>query len=309
MFIWSVFKDKFEEIILNHDYYAKIFMFLQKYENNVLLYGKDGFPIDLFITEVVKAKFNLSGPLHKTECHTINKDIVYHHNPYFLEIDLKHPSMISKNTGLSKFIVNIISNKNIVSNKHFIIIKHIDMLNHENYNSFRIILEKYATNVYFLCTANNIDKIDVPVKSRFSMIRMPLFTHQEIQKIFKEHLKCPLKPVLDNEKNMRNIIKIIALQSLDNIDDVCMNTLHFPPIMAFSSDKKKTLEKIRKFTYECFQYKITISEITQDLLKILPKKYKPKLIQIAAETDHMLQQTNKGREPIYIESFLCQIFL
>ena len=297
---------------MNHDYYAKIFMFLKDYENNVLLYGKDGFPIDLFIHEMLKAKFNLVGPLHKTECHTTNKDIVYYHNPYFLEIDLKHPSMISKNAALSnaltKFIVNIISNKNITNHKHFIIIKHIDVLNHENYGSFRIILERYSSNVYFLCTANNIDKIDVPVKSRFSLIRMPLFSHDEIKMIFKDYLKCTLNPVLVHDQNMRNIIKIILLQSTQ-FDGTGISTLHFPPILDFTSNKKKSLKMIRQFSYECFQYNITISEIAQDLLKILPKKQKLKALQIAAETDHMLQQTNRGREPIYIESFLCQVFL
>jgi hypothetical protein len=34
-----------------------------------------------------------------------------------------------------------------------------------------------------------------------------------------------------------------------------------------------------------------------------------KIIEVASEIDYILTISNKGREPIYIESFLCQILI
>jgi hypothetical protein len=47
-----------------------------------------------------------------------------------------------------------------------------------------------------------------------------------------------------------------------------------------------------------------------DLIKIYKKKDKIlEIIRIAADIDYILTLSNKGREPIYIENFLCQILI
>jgi hypothetical protein len=45
-----------------------------------------------------------------------------------------------------------------------------------------------------------------------------------------------------------------------------------------------------------------------DLIKIY-KKRSIEIIKIASEIDYLLTISNKGREPIYIENFLCQVLL
>lgn len=309
---WQIFKDHFIDIIQKHEYYKQIFKFLTEYNNNVLLYGSYGFPTDLFIDEVIQHKFELTA-IYKKEC-IWNKDIIYQYNQHFLEIDLMHPSMPKDLTKLSKFLLSVIKNKNINNDKHFIIMKHIDIFSHDDFSSFRIILEKFSSNVYFLCTTHKLDKIDVPVKSRFALLRMPQFSHDDILRIFKIYFNSKLNKYLLKTRS-RDIIKCIFIAQIEQsspeliTNEFC--TMHFPPLYAFYMENQKltNLNNIRQFSYQCFQYNISISEILSDFLKVLPKKKKTKAIQIAADFDHQLNQTNKGREPIYIESLLCQILL
>lgn len=321
--IWSLFKVHFNVIINNNDYYSKWFQFLKDYSNNVLLYGAFGFPTDLFIDEVIRAKYNLQ-TLHKTEC-TWNKDIVYYHNPCFLEINLMHPSVNKNLAMLSKFLTTIIKNKNISNEKHCIIIKNIDMLDAQYYSSYRIILERFSNNACFICTAHSIDKIDVPVKSRFTLVRMPLFTHQEIINIFTK-MNVVLNSHLLADKQMRNIIKAIYIAEIErtnslnisNNNDIVQVTaelcnMNFPPIVEFVKTKPHTIHDIKTFAFKCFQYNIGIQDLVCDMLKIKgllkSKVAKIRLVKTATDIECKLKQAKKGKEPIYIETFLCQVFL
>lgn len=307
--IWSCFKEKFVHILKEgtviNDHYYKLFNFLQKYENNVLLYGAPGFPTDLFIDEVLKAKFEIS-TLHKTSCNwpCNGKDMVYFHNPHFLEINLMHPTVEKNTSELSKFFTDIIKNRNINSAsgiKHFIIIKHIDLLGPEHFTSYRIILERFSNNAYFLCTAHNIAKIDMPIKSRFSLMRVPLFSRQEIAYIFDKYLG------ISCETDNRNIMKALFFAS---IDDAAGANLNFPPIAEYFAAKKSNMEDIRQLSYKCFQYNVSIPELLADILKLLPKNItkarRAHIISVAADIEHKLHLTKRGREPIYIEAFLCK---
>jgi hypothetical protein len=111
-------------------------------------------------------------------------------------------------------------------------------------------------------------------------------------------------------------------------------TYRFPPLYEFvmTYDAKKwNLENIRTLSYKCCQYNLSIRELVQDFLLLIdnttllerivtdriPKKHyeemktnvKFNIIKSAADIDYKLCHTNKGREPIYIEALLCEIFL
>lgn len=302
--IWSLFKEHFSEIIGNNDYYSRRLKFLQQYENNVLLYGAYGFPTDLYINEIIKAKFDITS-IYKTE-YVWNKDVPYCHNPHFLEINLMHPMLTKDVSGLCPFLTHVIKTKNVSGSKHFIIIKNIDLLDNDNSISYRIILERFSANAYFLCTAHNIDKIDAPIKSRFSLIRMPLFSNREIKDIFDRYLKTPLNKHLAADKNMRDVIKALYIGDQECTEDVV--TLNFPPIVEFLEKKKKcTLQDVRQFAYKCFQYNISIPELVKDILKLSPNSKKIGIIKAGADIEHQLKLAHRGREAIYIEAFLCKI--
>jgi hypothetical protein len=309
MSLWIKFKNKFKEIINEIDDYKILFDTYKTIEYNLLLFSYKGFPLDLFIDELLKTKFNIKN-LHKNEL-IWNKSIIYYENQYFLEIDLNNPNISNDYSFITDMILFIIKNRPLISNKHLIIIKNIDRLEEYAY-AFRIIIEKYYNNVYFICTTNKISKIESPIKSRFSLIRMRLFTINEIQKIFNKYLECNYK-TNDN----RNIIFNIFLAQV-NINEPHLITKDFceynyPLIKNFISSKYD-LNDIRQLSYKLSQYNLSIQDIILDLIKVYKEmnyndeKIK-EIIDIGADIDYILTISNKGREPIFIENLLCQILI
>lgn len=311
--LWTVFSKKFKDILNEDDYYSSLLKFLSSYDNNILLYGSHGFPIELFIDEVIKAKFNISD-IYKKET-LWNKDFIYFYSQYFIEIDMMNPSILKNSSAVPNFITSIIKSRHVNNSKHLFVIKNIENMSSNDFSNFRIIFEKYSKNVYFICTTHKITKIDTPVQSRFNLFRMPTFKHDNIVSIFDRHLGHSLNNHLI-EIRTRNIISCIFISQVEIEEPSLVSkefcTLHYPPICDFVKDfdkKKFDVEAIRHFSYKCFQYKIEIPEILKDLLQILPARKKLKAIAYASSIDHSLHTTNKAREPLYIECFLCQVLM
>jgi hypothetical protein len=301
MSVWINFKNNFNNIINHFPEYDLILKSYSKYEYNLLFYSHIGFPIDLLLDEFLKIKFNNN--INKKEL-IWNKNIVYYENQNFFEIDLNNPNISNDYSFLTEMLLFIIKNKSVSNKKHLIILKNIDKLNEYSY-IFRIILEKYYNNVYFICSTNRICKIESPIKSRFSLIRLRLFTIDEIKTIFNNYIKEKL--LIEN----RNIIFCIFLAQV-NINEPLLITndfcnFNYPPINTFINSKYDIYD-IRQLSYKLSQYNLSIFNIAMDLIKIY-KKRSMEIIKIAAEIDYLLTISNKGREPIYIENFLCQVLL
>ena len=306
MSLWIKFKNNFRNIIGDIPEFNIVFEKYTYYEYNLLLYSYLGYPIDLFIDELIKLKFNIQN-LNKKEL-IWNKNVPYYENQYFFEIDLNNPNIPNDYSFLTEMILFIIKNKPVINNKHLIILKNIDKLGDYAF-AFRIILEKFYNNVYFICTTHKISKIESPIKSRFSLIRLRLFTENEINKIFIKYLETSL--IISNN---RNIIFCIFISQVKINEPHLITTdfceFNYPLIKKFL-DSKYDLYDIRQFSYKLSQYNLSIMDITSDFMKIY-KNDNEKLIQlinIAANVDYILTISNKGREPIYIENFLCQILI
>jgi hypothetical protein len=328
MSLWIKFKNNFKDIICDIPEFNKLYEIYSYYEYNLLLYSYIGYPIELLIDELIKKKFNITH-LNKKEL-VWNKNVIYYENQYFFEIDLNNPNIPNDYSFLTEMILFIIKNKPVVNNKHLIILKNIDKLGEYAF-AFRIILEKYYNNVYFICTTHKISKIESPIKSRFSLIRLRLFTENEITLIFNKYLQQ--KQIITNN---RNIIFCIFLCQV-NINEPELIThdfcnFNYPLINKFIQTKYD-LYDIRQLSYKLSQYNLSISNITMDLIKIFKHnsinnvnsigigndndnsngndndKKILKIIEVASEIDYILTISNKGREPIYIESFLCQILI
>jgi hypothetical protein len=306
MSLWIKFKNNFRNIISDIPEFNIVFEKYTYYEYNLLLYSYLGYPIDLFIDELIKLKFNIQN-LNKKEL-IWNKNVPYYENQYFFEIDLNNPNIPNDYSFLTEMILFIIKNKPVISNKHLIILKNIDKLGDYAF-AFRIILEKFYNNVYFICTTHKISKIESPIKSRFSLIRLRLFTENEINKIFNKYLETSL--IISNNRNIIFCIFISQVKINEPhliTPDFC--EFNYPLIKKFL-DSKYDLYDIRQFSYKLSQYNLSIMDITRDFMKIY-KNDNEKLIQlinIASDVDYILTISNKGREPIYIENFLCQILI
>ena len=90
-------------------------------------------------------------------------------------------------------------------------------------------------------------------------------------------------------------------------------------------------------SYKCCQYNISILQIIQDFIRLvdlgtyyinirsqssedniseldnnidnIKKNLKCEIIKIGTDIDYLLSQTNKCKEPLYIENLLCQLLL
>ena len=311
MTLWQDFSMNFKKIVLDIDDYNKIMKFAISYNYNLLFYSHTGFPFDLFIDEIIKEKFGIS-QIYRTE-HLWNKTIIYNENQYFFEIDLSNPSMPKKFSCLKEMLLFIIKSRSVNTDKHLIIIKNIDMLN-EYFFAFRIILERYYQNCYFICTTNQISKIENPIKSRFSLFRFRLFTNEEIQMIFNKYLKVP--GGLNNnliKNNCRDIIFAIFIAQTEKneplliTEDFC--NLAYPPLRDFLKSKFN-LSDIRQLAYKYNQYDLSITDLTLDLIKLNKKKNGAiGIIETSIAIEKLLLQSNRGREPIFIEALLNQLLI
>jgi len=272
MTLWSKFKFNFANIINDIPEYKKNFDFLVNYNQNVILYSYYGFPFDLFIDEIIKKKFNLT-TIYRKEL-LWNKIIIYNENQYFFEIDLDNPNMPKKYNLISNMLLEIIKTKAINSEKHLIIIKNIDKLK-EQFFAFRIILERFFNNCYFICITNQISKIENPIKSRFALFRFPLFTTNQISTIFNNYLQINLNPYLI-KNNCRNIIFAIFIAQTEIYEPLLVDenfcSLNYPPFKDFLKSNYN-LKDIRQLSYKFCQYNLGIKEITLDLLKLNKKNY------------------------------------
>jgi len=341
---WDKLEEVFPDIINDNKKYKLILDNILLSSNNKLLYTPIGFPIDIFLNLLLARIFNIAAPFNKTE-HVWDKSIIYVENKYYIDIDIMNPENIKNVEKITSFLLHIISSKNVKMNKHYIVIKHIDLL-YRLFFDFRIILEKFSHNVIFICTTHYITKLEMPIKSRFSTFRVPLFTYEEIKDIYSNYLNISINDYLSETKT-RNIIKTIFISEIErhpSSTEILTKEFvefNFPPFVDFIKNynkNKNNLDDIRALSYKCCQYNISILQIIQDFIKlvdygsyylnirytydiynasngniddinILKNKLKYEIIKIGIDIDYLLSQTNKCKEPLYIENILCQLLI
>ena len=340
---WDKLEEVFPYIIDNNKRYKIILKNILLSSNNKLLYSPIGFPIDSFLNTLLIQIFNIKPPFNKTE-HIWEKSIIYIENQHYIDIDLMNPENIKNIEKITSFLLHIISSKNVKMKKHYIVIKHVDLLS-SLFCDFRIILEKYSHNVIFICTTHYITRLEPPIRSRFSTFRIPLFTFEEIQNIFSNYLNISMNDYLFETKP-RNIVKALFISEIERhplSSEILTKEFveyNFPPFVEFIKEynkNKNNLDDIRGLSYKCCQYNISILQIIQDFIRLvdlgtyyinirsqssedniseldnnidnIKKKLKCEIIKIGTDIDYLLSQTNKCKEPLYIENLLCQLLL
>lgn len=334
---WGKLDEAFLSIIESREEYNVIFKSILISLNNNLLYSPIGFPIDLMVEIILKKRFNIKTKFYRTK-HVWDKTLIYNENQYFIELDMMNPENHKNMEKITSFLLHIITSKNIDMNKHVIIIKNIDLLSKLFYE-FRILLEKYSNNILFICTTHYISKIEAPIRSRFSTFRIPLFTHEDVRDIFANHIHIPINDKLVSIKT-RNIVKAIFISEIEgHVEGSAILTPEFinynyPPFADFIktyNKKNNNIADLRELSYKCCQYNISISDITHDFIKLVDyedyylnikyskipiKKYeiyknelKTEILKTGTHIDYLLSQTNKCKEPIYIEQLICKLLL
>lgn len=292
--LWQKFVYNFDNIIKSYpDYLNRANLILSSLTSgcNVLVFSPVGFPLDLYLKFVATLKYST---FTKKEC-IYDRHVVYHETPHFIEIDFSHPSNRKVMDHVQSLIMTIVQTSCIHDTFHLIICKHVDLI--DDPHSFRVILERFNKNAKFLCTTTSLSKLEAPIKSRFFTIRVPLFTCQQIQEIMSQ-----IGGQLD-KMQCRNIIKCIGLSDLHNNghDISLVATYVYPPVRDFMVNKNYTILSIREFSNKVCSHGVPLPLFVQDLLMHVPESKKRSFIQYAAELEHMLVQTNGGRQPLYYE--------
>lgn len=302
--LWDTFYNSFEEYIDLIPSYKLVYLQLINNDietsSNILTYGVQGFPHILIIEYTISKMFNTQFPIPK-RTHLWN-DLPYTETHYYFEFDMAHPEFPKDIEQIITFLLSIIKNKCIYLKRHIFIIKNIDVIHNNNSQAFRVILERFSSNVLFIATTNKLNMIERPILSRMILFRIPIPTEEE--------QKCILHK-LTNKKTVRyidrNLVKNIFFNESPIITQMkTLPTLLYPPLQDFIDNcNTYTKEDVRKFAYKLYQHGIGISDITKDLLCFIKDDIiKMNFIKKVTDIEHMSCKTDNSKVCFFIEYLL-----
>lgn len=268
---------------------------------NILLYGVHGFPHDLLWMEALKERFGVSRLL-PLPC-TWGRDMHYMETPYHIQVDMEHPTMPKELDILQEFLKTIVTARSMLSDRHIIVLENIDALvqHGRGMNAFRVLLERFSRNAWFICTTYRIGRIEMPLRSRFYGIRVPLPTEDENMGLLRE-IDAGADPC-----HTRNLMQALVLQEPR---EPWMLSMAFPPMAEYILSTTNTnIEDIRGITHKAYQCGVSIAGIARDIVEACTRRgdREQDLHALAAELsrcEHMATQSKGMRTLLYMEYML-----
>lgn len=301
--LWVYYFDNFKNVLHHLPYHKKVIdMFINQLDtiSNTILYSHKGIPLELLYYTAFKKKFG-NYIINKL---VWDKDVLYNETPYFFEIDLSIPQQPKDLMKFTELIKHMVMHPCIHARRHIIIIKHIDyIVNNNKFYDFRVLFERYSENALFICTTHFYTKLEIPIRSRFFGIRIPLFTVDEFIATFRD-LNLVYHDTLAKNLCQDLYFALYIHYLIKNIPEVVTEefcTYNCPTICDFLKNKKLTMENIRDFTHKISINDSSIKNITMDLMESVPQKYRAEFLSHAAHIDHLLASTDGYRKPLYIE--------
>jgi len=106
----------------------------------------------------------------------------YYETDLYIHIELRHPNMPKDVGVIIDFLKHVLPSRCIHFDKHIVVLQDIDVLCRKDGGAvavLKILLERFAHNVWFICTTHRIDALEGPIQSRFLCVRLPLPTIAE----------------------------------------------------------------------------------------------------------------------------------
>jgi len=276
---------------------------------NILMFGVYGFPHDLLWKEALRIRFGVER-FAPVSC-TWGKELQYTETPYYIHIDLDHPNIPKDVEMLQEFLKSVITTRSVFSMRHVIVLENIDAMVHRcsSMNAFRVLLERFSKNVWFICTTYHISKLELPLRSRFQSIRVPLPTEDENHSVIT---------LLDGASNSssyvapttRNLILAMAVPLYDDEYKSWISSLTYPPLADFMLNTSlPTIESIRSVTYKAFQCGISLSALVIDIIEICKRRGDSEedlflITKEMAHYEHISFQSKGMRTLLYMEYML-----
>lgn len=246
---------------------------------------------------------------------TWEKDVFYAESNYHFELDLAFPSQTKSIEKIAEFVKSIASHRKFVGDRHIFIIRNLQHV--ISYNggaqAFRVLLEKYSSNILFICTSNSIAKLEKPLQSRFMCVRIPCFSEEVVNRILfdtglYDHASMPALAIPCTEKRNLSYCMYAAVAE-------STHGMYFPFLKDYlGTGKKATVEQLRSLTNKLHAYDAPVSRIATDLIQIMNMNMRTKhdlnpnkkclVLSICVNVDHMLAQNDGNRKALYIEYLL-----
>ena len=277
---------------------------------NILMYGMHGFPLDILWKHSLMMRFGAKS-VSAVQC-TWGKEIQYMETPYYIHIDLENPFIPKDIDLLQEFLKTIITTRSMLCDRHIIVLENIDSLARDaSMNSFRVLLERFSKNVWFVCTTYRISRIEAPIRSRFYCIRVPLPKEEAISRIIM-HLdgKTENIPV-----QTRNLMLALTMPQHTDPEMQWMACTPFPPVCDYIlNTKTPTIEGIRAIIHRAFQCGITISGLAMSIIETCSRRGDSDTMIHAitsefARCEHMSSQSKGMRSLLYMEYMLHLVML
>lgn len=274
---------------------------------HVLLYSNDSFLLDCVLKSNITSKFKTNKTITKTTYNNLS----FEYNQYFSIFDIQ---CIQPNfNDFVIFIRSIAANKVLFNMKVHIIFKNIHMLSKNQQTILAVLIDSLKSYIV-ICTTTRLDKIIDKVKSRMLCKKEVI---PNILPIIKKYAK-------DQGITDLNLIKNIDKHKLDLYASILhlhtgiyLNIIEIELNLIFNSIKKTKnvniyISKVRESIYKLLIYNVTYNNITNNIIKIVEKKYKKSediIIHIIHELSVLDHDLLFSAKPIYhFELFFLKIY-
>lgn len=297
---------------------------------NYIIYGNSG---SGKLTRVYCHLANIFGnSVNNTKLQTYNLtksvEVTYKSSNYHTEINPSNYGTNDKNI-ICDFIGELAQMPNIITNglKVFII-KDADKLSHKAQVAMKTIIESTYRTARYIFTCTNLNKIILPLQSRFILLRNPLPSNNVIIDILKSIAnECGIKTStrainiiintgikFTNAINLNHIINIFQLSYITGkYIRYDTNFTKYADELINLIDKKVTpdnIDKIREIIYIIYVSNVNMTNILKYITyyyinTISNDIYKYKIIDFGAKYETLMHKGNK--EPLYLETFILNI--
>jgi DNA polymerase III delta prime subunit len=318
------FIDKYRYIIytLHTDYEKLNNIFSLCYNNtNILIHGPKNSGKYNFLMNYFKNILHYDIKLITNTIKINDTEIEYESNKYFFVIN---PYLYGYNdkTVITTLVKEISSTKEIYNqSKKTIIIKNVDKLSREAISSLRVIIEKNYKTCLFILLSNNISKINGPITSRCTLIRLSEVSDESIDKlcdyiISHEKIKIPQKSIKEIKNSNRNITNICILleyyslfkknNKILNYEEYWAHKIIEDIISASKKDNLDTVNNIRDTISHIIHNNIDINDILLSILHYFIHHEKiHEIIEIISQYQYNYIKGN--REYLHIEAIFINI--
>jgi len=315
---------------------------------NYIIYGNESSGKMTRVYCHLENKFGKSVYNTKLNTYLLNKtiEITYKSSIYHIEIS---PGDYGTNDKfiISEFLNEFSMIKNFFYHKKIFVIKSVDKLTKKAQMELLKLIEQKNKYIQFMMTCSNMNKIILPLKSIFLLLRNPSPKNADVSNIIKNisnktNLKVSQRAIniiIENSKQLSNNISIINVinifqltyitgkyikydinftQYIDELIDLCEKKL-------IKTDKNKTdknddanelnmkvFEKMRELIYTIYISNINMSTVIKYIMNYLINKEqnlnrKIEIINNATKYELLMNLGNK--EPLYLETFLLNVYL